>query len=327
HISFSKTGMLSPTGSCKTFDDDADGYVRGEGAGLLLLKPLQQAISDEDHIYGIIKGSAVNHGGKTFSLTYPNAEAQRDVITDALDRAGVHPGTIGYVEAHGTGTPKGDPIEFSGLCDAFRSERFGSETTLKKGYCGLGSVKTNVGHLEAAAGVAGVIKVLLCMRYRRLPGLQNFHRLNQRISLEDSPFYLVTGSQEWKPLMDEHNNELPRRAGVSSFGFGGTNAHVILEEGPVVNGSKAEDGLLSRPSFYLVCLSAKTDEALLQKEKDLAGWLNNPTYPVVIADICKTLSAGREHFMKRTVLIVENLQQLKKMLARTGERSNGYFSN
>ncbi|WP_315823373.1 polyketide synthase [Paraflavitalea speifideaquila] len=191
HISFSKTGMLSPTGSCKTFDDGADGYVRGEGAGLILLKPLEQALADKDPIYGIIKGSAVNHGGKTYSLTYPNPDAQRDVIIAAQQMAGVTPDTIGYIEAHGTGTPKGDPIEFKGLVNAFQG--LGQEMSLTNNYCALGSVKTNIGHLEAAAGIAGVIKVLLSMQHRQLPGLLHFQQLNHRISLAGTPF-------SWLPL-------------------------------------------------------------------------------------------------------------------------------
>src|SRR5690606_4189903 len=139
---------LSPTGACKTFDDHADGYVRGEGAGLVLLKPLPKALADGNNIIGIVKGSAVNHGGRTYSLTYPNPEAQRDVIAAAQSRASVAPEQIGYIEAHGTGTPKGDPIEFKGLVDAF-SENISNGK--RRNFCGLGSVKTNVGHLEAAA--------------------------------------------------------------------------------------------------------------------------------------------------------------------------------
>lgn len=316
--------MLSATGSCKTFDDAADGYVRGEGAGLLLLKPLEQALADGDNICGIIKGSAVNHGGKTYSLTYPNVDAQRDVIMDAWKMADVSADTIGYVEAHGTGTPKGDPIEFRALTNAFQAGAANKEGN--KQYCGLGSVKTNVGHLEAAAGVAGIIKVLLSMQYRQLPGLQNFKQLNHRISLENAPFYLVTQLQAWKPLrINDH--ELPLRAGVSSFGFGGTNAHVIIEEAPAVQVPGDKEAVA--PPLYMVCIAAKTGEALIQKEKDLLGWLNRLDIAVPVSDVCKTLCAGREHFEKRTVLIVENIQQLKEKLA-AGEKQSGhegYFTN
>ena len=329
HISFSKTGMLSPTGSCKSFDENADGYVRGEGAGLLLLKPMRQALADKDNIYGVIKGSAINHGGKTYSLTYPNPQAQRDVIIDAQKISGFSPETIGYVEAHGTGTPKGDPIEFQGLTEAFRPGAGEGDNVVQKHYCGLGSVKTNIGHLEAAAGVAGIIKVLLSMKHKQLPGLQNFKTLNHRISLDDSPFYLVTRLQEWTTLRDKDCMEIPRRAGVSSFGFGGTNAHVILEEAPArPEDSMAKDGK-RMPPWYLVCLSAKTGENLVKKEKDLAAWLNNNPSPGDIADICKTLSGGREHFQKRSVFIVQNTQQLQEKLSRPEKQTDmaGGFRN
>ena len=325
HISFSKTGMLSPTGSCKSFDDSADGYVRGEGAGLLLLKPLDKALEDKDNIYGIIKGSAVNHGGKTYSLTYPNPEAQMQVIADAQQRAGVAPESISYIEAHGTGTPKGDPIEVQGLINAFLRESRKEDVAQRKGYCGLGTVKTNVGHLEAAAGVAGIIKVLLSMKYRQLPGLQNFRRLNQRISLEDSPFYLVTGLKEWEPLRDNDNNEIARRAGVSSFGFGGTNAHVVLEEAP----APALETGHTAPPYYLICISAKTADNLLRREKDLAAWLNEKHSHFAVADIARTLSRGREHFGKRTVLIVRSIEEMRDKLALPAGQSEveGYFTN
>lgn len=311
HISFSKTGMLSPTGSCKTFDDGADGYVRGEGAGLLLLKPLDQALRDKNNIYGIIKGSAVNHGGKTYSLTYPNSDAQSEVIVDAQKAAGVTSDSISYMEAHGTGTPKGDPIEFKGLVDAFRANTANGRSS--KNYCGLGSIKTNLGHLEAAAGVAGVIKVLLSMRYKQLPRLQNFTRLNHRIEVTDTPFYLVTELKEWTPLKDKAGKLLPRRAGVSSFGFGGTNAHVVIQEAPESAVIAAVDKKTT--PYYLICLSAKTSEALVRKQRDLATWLTNSKSPVHIADVAKTLSAGREHFRERMAIVAESTGDLAVKLA------------
>ncbi|HEX6427154.1 MAG TPA: SDR family NAD(P)-dependent oxidoreductase, partial [Niastella sp.] len=322
HISFSKTGMLSSTGACKTFDDSADGYVRGEGAGLVLLKPLEQALADNDHIYGVIKGCAVNHGGKTYSLTYPSQEAQQAVILQAQQMAGVTPDSISYVEAHGTGTPKGDPIEFQALTNAFQS----GITNDKKNYCGLGSVKTNIGHLEAAAGIAGVIKVLKSMQHQQLPGLQNFQKLNHRIGLEQAPFYLVTQLREWAPMYDAQDNVLPRRAGVSSFGFGGTNAHVILEEAPVAQAVHVEG---TSPLYYMICLSAKTNNNLLQKTKDLLAWLKENNTRVEISNVCRTLATGREHFQKRTVLIVENIEALTEKLEAliNNEKNEGCFTN
>jgi acyl transferase domain-containing protein/aryl carrier-like protein/UDP-glucose 4-epimerase len=325
HISFSQTGMLSPTGSCKAFDDHADGYVRGEGAGLLLLKPLSQAIKDNDHIYGVIRGSAVNHGGRTYTLTYPNPEAQAQVITAAQQLAGIGPDTISYIEAHGTGTPKGDPIEFQGLTGAFQAGFAAGSPERRTGYCGIGSAKTNIGHLEAAAGVAGIIKVLLSMKYRQLPGLQNFTALNHRISLADSPFFLVTHLQDWPALKDAEGHEQPRRAGVSSFGFGGTNAHVVLEEFPVPE-NVTEPGKVS--PYYYICLSAKTADNLIQKEKDLAAWLRR-VEEVDLADLCRTLSTGREHFPNRSVLTASNVPQLLDKLEALsqGRPVEGCFRN
>jgi acyl transferase domain-containing protein len=229
-ISFAKTGMLSPTGQCRTFDAEADGYVRGEGAGAILLKSLRDALRDEDHIYGIIKGSAVNHGGKAHTLTSPNPYAQSQVVQDAHRKAGVPPSSVSYIEAHGTGTPLGDPLEINGLKRAFKylAKHFDTETG--EGTCGLGSVKTNIGHLETAAGIAGIIKVLLAMEHRTLPGLANFRQINPKINLNGSPFYLVSQQQPWHGSPGAGSPARgPLVAGVSSFGFGGANAHVVLQ--------------------------------------------------------------------------------------------------
>lgn len=231
-IAFSKVGMLSPTGACKTFDAAADGYARGEGAGLVYLKPLEQALADGDRIHGVIKGVAVNHGGRARSLTAPSALSQSKVITSALRMSGVSPGSIGYIEAHGTGTPLGDPIEIHGLTRAFEQVAARAGETLPQAYCALGAVKTNIGHLESAAGVAGVIKVLLAMKHKMLPPNAHFNALNPRIKLDQSPFYVLDRLREWHPQADEQGRPLPLRAGVSSFGFGGVNSHVILEQAP-----------------------------------------------------------------------------------------------
>ncbi len=323
YISFSKTGMLSPTGSCKTFDESADGYVRGEGAGMILLKPLDQAIADGDSIYGILKGSAVNHNGKTHTLTYPSADAQADVIAAAHKQARVSPESISYIEAHGTGTPKGDPIEFQGLQQAFSRLTSQQGQTVRKNYCGLGSVKTNIGHLEAAAGIAGVIKVLLSMKYRQLPGLQNFKRLNHRIVSENSPFYFIDQLTDWPLLADKNNEYFPRRAGVSSFGFGGTNAHVVLEEAPVT----ARHPNPELP-YYLICLSAKTETALRRKEKDLLHWLEDKRQENKLIDISATLLLGRENFEKRSAFVIKDVQELQEELKQVLEKGKAaeYFT-
>ncbi len=258
YIPFSKLNMLSPTGRCRTFDQQADGYVRGEGAGVILLKRLDRALDDRDQIYGIIKGSAVNHGGQARTLTSPNAFAQSQVIVEAYHRAGVLPTTINYIETHGTGTPLGDPIEIHSLKRAVGKLFKELDQEPQAGYCGLGSVKTNIGHLEAAAGIAGVIKVLLAMKHKKLPGINHFSDLNPRIKLEDSPFYLVEESKNWEAVTNETGKVWPRRAGVSSFGFGGTNAHLIVEEYQGLGGRSQELG----EGPQLIVLSAKNEERL-----------------------------------------------------------------
>ncbi|HVI43221.1 MAG TPA: SDR family NAD(P)-dependent oxidoreductase, partial [Chitinophaga sp.] len=305
HISFSKTGMLSPTGTCRVFDEAADGYLRGEGAGLILLKPLKKAMADGDHIYGIVKGSAANHSGKVRTLTYPNPDAQADVIITAMKMAGTTPDTISYIEAHGTGTPKGDPIEFEGLCKAFDYFR---ETMPTGQFCGMGSVKANIGHLESAAGIAGVIKVLMAMKYRQLPGQINYKTLNPRIAIDRSPFYIVQDLQEWKSRRNIAGEETPRRAGVSSFGFGGTNTHVILEEPPLVHCPLTE-----KFQEQVICLSAKTRSALKRKIEELIAWLEN--HPSAsIAELSAALLAGREHFNIRIAFVADGITEVKKKL-------------
>ncbi|MCX4573172.1 amino acid adenylation domain-containing protein [Streptomyces sp. NBC_01571] len=221
----SRAGMLSPDGRCKTFDERADGYGRGEGVVLLALKLLERAIADGDPVHGVLIGSAENHGGHTHSLTVPNPQAQRDVLLTAHRAAAVPPDTIGYIEAHGTGTPLGDPIEVDALREAFGQLYRDWGLPVVAGRTGLGSVKSNIGHLEAAAGVAGVVKVLLSMRHRLMPGLAGLGTPNPMIDLAGSPFRLQAETQPWEPP-----DGVPARAGVSSFGMGGSNVHVVVAE-------------------------------------------------------------------------------------------------
>jgi acyl transferase domain-containing protein/acyl carrier protein/ubiquinone/menaquinone biosynthesis C-methylase UbiE len=322
YISFAKMGVLSPTGSCKTFDADADGIVRGEGAGLILLKPLARALADGDLIYGILKGSAINHSGKTSTISYPNPEQQTEVIVRAFQRARVTPESISYIEAHGTGTPKGDPIEFEGLVNAFQCYA-STASNQRPAYCGLGSVKPNIGHLESAAGIAAVIKVLLAMNYRQLPGNQNFKRLNPRIAIQNSPFYIIDHLQAWQPPQDENQQAYPRRAGVSAFGFSGTNAHIILEEAPPC---------LQQPQpqlpAYFIGLSAKTEPALRQKIQELARWIAKDNPDGNLPDISATLIYGREHFPVRAAFLATTTEELREKLQICLENGQvaGYFS-
>ena len=279
----SRLGALSPTGRCRAFASEADGYVLGEGVGLVLLKRLDEALRDGDTIHGLLLGTAVNHGGQSAGLTAPSARSQAAVIRAALERAGVASASISYVEAHGTGTALGDPIELAGLCAAF--DAAGRQA------CGLGSVKTNIGHLEPAAGVAGLLKVLLALRARQLPPTLHFHAPNPHLSFESSPFYLVDRLQPWPARPGQ-----PLRAGVSSFGFGGTNAHVVVEEAPgrpVVAANR-------RPR-QLLTLSARDENALRQSARRLAEhWQREPSLDP--ADVCATLNTGRATFAWRAAL-------------------------
>lgn len=230
-ITAGEAGILSEDGRCKTFDIAADGYGRGEGVGAIMLKPLRQAIADGDRIHGLIRGSAENHGGKATSPTAPNPVAQQALLTQAYRRSGIDPARVGYIETHGTGTRLGDPIEINGLKKAFTVLYQDREKTLPRdALCGLGSVKTNIGHLEAAAGISGVLKVLLMFRHQKMPGNVHLQTANPYLDLAESPFYLVRETQPWPAMKAADGRSLPRVAGVSSFGIGGANAHIVLEE-------------------------------------------------------------------------------------------------
>ncbi|MGX7829585.1 amino acid adenylation domain-containing protein [Actinokineospora sp. 24-640] len=228
-----RAGMLSPDGRCKTFDSAADGYGRGEGVLLLMLKPLDRARADGDPVHGVLIGSAENHGGRTHSLTVPNPRAQREVVLAAHRAAAVPPDTISYVEAHGTGTPLGDPVEVDGLTDAFARLHTEWGRLVVPGRTALGSVKSAIGHLEAAAGVAGLVTVLLAMRNRVLPGLVGLGTPNPMLDLAGSPFRLQTATTPWVPP-----DGVPARAGISSFGMGGSNVHVVVEQAAAEAGER-----------------------------------------------------------------------------------------
>ncbi|KAG9576842.1 hypothetical protein KCV01_g17255, partial [Aureobasidium melanogenum] len=229
YISFGMAGMLSNDGRCKTFDKRADGYVRGEGSGAILIKALERAEADGDHIYAVIRATSENHGGRVTTLTAPNSNAQAELLVDAYTKAEVSPTQVGYIECHGTGTGLGDPIEIQALKKAF-GELYGRHgIEAGEAHCGLSSAKTNIGHLETAAGIAGILRALLAMRARRIPANVHFEELNPYIDLKGSPFYIAGHTTDWVAPRRE-GVEVPRIAGVSSFGFGGANAHVVLEE-------------------------------------------------------------------------------------------------
>ena len=311
YIQMSQQGMLSPTGQCRTFSSDADGYVRGEGSGVVLLKPLAKAIEDGDRIYGVIKGSAINHGGKARTITSPNVYAQAQVIRSVYTNANISPKTVSYIESHGTGTPLGDPIEIKALKRAYKQlyHQYGLEKT-EKPYCGIGAVKSNIGHLEGAAGIAGLIKVLLAMKYKKLPKIVNFKELNPRISLKYTPFYIIEEAQEWKRLKNESGEEIPRRAGLSAFGIGGVNAHIVLEE--PLEEVKNEDGL-ERPQQILT-LSAQTEKALRELATKYQAYLQSKP-EVSLQYICFSANTGRTHFAERLAIVAESNSDLQQKLA------------
>ncbi len=226
-------GMLSPTGQCRSFGAQADGYVPGEGVGAVVLKSLDQAEKNGDFIYGVIKASAINHGGRTNGFSVPNPAAQAEVIMQTLRKADLDPRSISYIEAHGTGTKLGDPIEVDGLTKAFSEllrERNGEATPASwRPWCALGSVKSNIGHLEAAAGVAGLTKILLQMRHRQLLPSLHAESINPNIDFARTPFLLQQTLGNWAQSTVD-GIVCPRRAGISSFGAGGSNAHLVVEE-------------------------------------------------------------------------------------------------
>jgi len=262
-VGFTRAGMLAPDGRCKPFSDRADGYARGEGIGLVFLKRLEHAERDGDRILGVIRASAENHGGRAGSLTAPNPKAQADLLRAAWRRAGIDPRTVSYLEAHGTGTPLGDPIEVEALRAAFADLERDAEAQfgpLPAVPCGIGSVKSNIGHLELAAGVAGLAKVLLQMQHGTLAPTLHCDELNPYLKLEGSRFQVVRRRQPWARPLAADGTELPRRAGVSSFGFGGSNAHLVIEEyrGPALPDAPATAGPVP------IVLSARSPEQLAQ---------------------------------------------------------------
>ena len=305
YISFSKSRMLSPDGQCKTFDAAANGYVPGDGVGVLLLQRLEDAIRDGNHVYGVIKGSAVNHTGPALSITAPRVEAQREVILAAYADADINPETISYLEAHGTGTSLGDPIEVESLTKAFRVH------TEKREYCGIGSVKSNIGHLEAAAGVAGVIKVLLMMNHRQIPRTLNITSLNPIINFDDTPFKVAMMESDWRPT---GGSDL-LRAGVSSFGFGGANSHMVLEE--YCDTSKKSDKLPKSGEPFI--LSARTAHSLSGLITEWKKFLKNDGFNgCSLGDICLTSLTGRASFMDRVGCIVKNREDLLHFVNEPG---------
>jgi amino acid adenylation domain-containing protein len=289
-------GIISPDGHCRAFDASAQGTVSSDGLGIVVLKRLHEAVNDGDQIYAVIKGVAINNDGASKgSFTAPSVDGQAEVILQAQALAGFGPETISYVEAHGTGTPLGDPIEVAGLTQAFRAG------TAEKNYCAIGSVKSNIGHLDTAAGVAGLIKTALALKHKQLPASLFYSQPNPRIDFENSPFFVNSQLREWQ------SGPTPRRAGVSSFGLGGTNAHVVLEEAPNLRPSGA-----SR-EWQLLTLSARTESALDQATRNLTNHLrSNPN--LNLADAAFTLNTGRSVFNHRRMLVCQSVEDTLQVI-------------
>ena len=297
--------MVSPDGHCRAFDARGEGTIFGSGVGLVVLKRLAEALDDGDRIYAVVKGSAVNNdGGNKVGYAVPNGDGQATVAAEAIATAGVDADTITYVEAHGTGTLLGDPIEFSALSQAFQAQ------TDRQQFCAIGSVKTNVGHLQIASGIAGLIKTTLALYHKQLPPSLHFETPNPKIDFASSPFFVNTTLSQWE------TNGHPRRAGVNSLGIGGTNAHVILEEAPEIG--KVQPGGENRGdrerSRHLLALSAKTESALQALIHRYEHYLN-ANIEVEIGDICHTANSGRAHFNHRLAVVSDSVADLRQKLA------------
>ncbi|HIJ54803.1 MAG TPA: zinc-binding dehydrogenase [Deltaproteobacteria bacterium] len=310
----SNSGMLSPEGKCKTFDNSADGFVPGEGVGAVVLKRLDAAQRDGDHIYAVIKGSGINQDGKTNGITAPSSISQTELELAVYEESGISPDTITLVEAHGTGTKLGDPIEIEALTNAFR------KYTQRNQYCAIGSVKTNIGHAASAAGIAGFIKVVLALTNRQIPPSLNFNAPNQHINFRESPFYVSTRPHHW-----DTDSGVPRRAAVSAFGFSGTNAHLVLEEyqRPEVSGERSE----VRVEPQLILLSARNEDRLIAyveiMVEFLTSTLNSERLTLNLSDIAYTLQVGRKPMEERLALVVTDTDELIEKLKRFQDGETG----
>ncbi len=307
YISFTKAGMLCEDGRCKTFSDKANGYVRGEGIGIILLKPLKAAIRDGNVIHALVKGTAENHGGRTNSLTAPNPKSQSAVIRKALADADMDFGRVSYIECHGTGTELGDPVEIEGLKTVAMQLADSGSTQV----CKLGSIKSNIGHLEMAAGVVGLIKVVLQMQHQKIVKSLHCEQLNPYIDLKNTPFEVAQAASDWEVEPGQ-----TRVAGVSSFGFGGVNSHVIIEEfkAPVPAEDEAEESGPDGQSQLLI-LSARTEQSLIDYVAQYPSFIKTlPRQSNTLRRVAYTLQMGRSEMQERVVFIAKSLDEWGKQL-------------
>ncbi len=306
YIPLSQVGLLSPEGRCKTFDATANGFVPGEGCGVLLLKKADKALADGDHIYAIIKGSAINQNGSTNGITAPSRNAQIRLEKNLYEKLGINPATIGYVEAHGTGTRLGDAIEIEALTETFSAFTTQSRTRSVpqgKQFCAIGSIKTNIGHTLLASGVASVIKTALCLKYGELVPSLHFDQPNPEIDFANTPFYVCTSGKAWQAT-----DARPRRAAVSAFGLNGTNVHMVLESAPELANKRD-----ARP-YHLLTISATSDETLREYAQRYQSFL--AAQPSVdLGDLCYTAHTGRSHFAHRLSIVADSIAMLQSQLA------------
>ncbi len=297
-----RAGMLSPTGRCRSFDETADGFIPGEGAGVVALKRLSDAVADGDHIHGVIRGSGINQDGNTNGITAPSAKSQERLERYVYDRFHIDPADIQMVEAHGTGTKLGDPIEVSALTRAFRAY------TDKAEYCALGSVKTNIGHVGPVAGVAGLFKILLSMKHRKMPASLHFERANPEIRFKGSPFYVNTRLRDWHV-----DGGGIRCAALSSFGFSGTNAHLVIEEAPASPRRHGE-----KPA-WLIALSGRSENVLARQAENLLAFCAQADAlgePVDLGNLSYTLLTKRKHWNHRLSCVADSLESLRRILGQ-----------
>ncbi len=293
-------GIESSSGVTRSFDEYSDGTGFGEGVAAIVLKPLKKAIEDRDNIYSIIKGSAVNQDGTSMGITAPNAQAQSDVIIRAWKDAKIDPETISYIEAHGTGTNLGDPVEIDGIEMAF------AQYTNKKQFCAVSSVKTNIGHLDSAAGIAGLLKAVLSLKHKELFPSLHFDRPNQKINFENSPVYINDSLEKWE------NHGGPRRCGISSFGLSGTNCHLVLEEPPRIKSIPEES---PGCSYHIFTLSSQNINGLMEQLGNYEKYLNREG-EVSLGSLCSTANTGRGHYNFRLAFVITSINELTEKIQK-----------
>lgn len=313
-ISMSRLSAISPSGECRPFDKGADGMILSEGVSAIVIKPLQKALEDGDNIYATIKGSAINNDGHSQGITAPRPQGQAKAVENAYRNSGVNPETVSYIETHGTGTPLGDPIEVEGMTKAFRL------FTDKKGFCGIGSVKSSLGHMLAASGLVSLIKVVLSMKNKKLPYTVNYEVPNANINFKETPFFVVGGeTRQWQ---SEDKN--PLRAGVNAFGFGGTNAHIVLEEAPISEYKRPED---KNGNFHLLQLTGRNEAVIKDIAKRLKQYIEaNPE--IDMSSICVTMNNSQKQLAHKTALVAESKKNLLKLLddVQQGKTAESIYS-